>query len=83
MSFCSRCVAEDKQPKCIISRCGQDAVIVGKIISRYCENHLQGTDYDLRREGPETSVNDPKQGWRQEDPKKFGIIKDHFPIERQ
>jgi hypothetical protein len=56
--------------------------MVGKIISRYCESHLQGTDYDLRRESPETSVNDPKQGWRQEDPKKFGIIKDHFPIER-
>jgi hypothetical protein len=80
LNFCGRCVAENKQPKCIVSRCGQDAVIHGKAINRYCQEHLAGEDYTLRRDSFETPTNDPKRGWRQEPTEEFGIIKENFPI---
>ena len=73
-------MAEDKQPKCIVSRCGQDAVVQGNAINRYCSEHLLGEDYNLRRDSFATPANDPKKGWRQEPSEEFEIIKENFPI---
>jgi hypothetical protein len=73
-------VAEDKQPKCIISRCNGDAEVTGTIIGRYCKEHMRGEDRDHRRTTPESPVNDPIHGWRQEPSETFEIIREDFPI---
>ena len=59
-------------------------MVTGKIIARYCREHLDGEDYDIRRKDFATGVNDSYHGYRQESPKTFGIVSDTFPIiERQ
>lgn len=83
LSFCGRCVAEEKQPKCIVSRCDEDAVLFEKSISRYCKDHLHGEERDYRRKGPESKVNDAAQGWRQEPPGLFEIVRDDFPVTKR
>ena len=83
LNLCGRCEEQDKQPKCIISRCGDDAVVTGKIIGRYCKKHMNGEDRDHRRKGPETPLNDPKHGWRQEAPETYEIVREDFPITKR
>ena len=80
LGFCGKCVAEGKQPKCIVSRCDQDAVIIGETIARYCDEHLNGTDYDLHRKSFDGVINDANKGWRQELPEEYGIVRENFPI---
>jgi hypothetical protein len=55
-------------------------VVMGDKIGRYCKMHMHGEDRDMRRKGPETPLNDPKHGWRQEAPETFGVVREDFPI---
>ena len=80
LNLCRKCEAEGKQPKCIVSRCNQDAVVNGKLVNRYCRDHLGDDNYSIRRDTPETPANDPKKGWRQERPKEYMIVREDFPI---
>ena len=80
LNLCGKCESEDKRPKCIVSRCNEDAIVNGKLINRYCREHLGDNDYNMRRDTPLTPVNDPKRGWRQEKPDKYTIVREDFPI---
>jgi hypothetical protein len=55
---------------------------VDKRVSRYCEKHLYGEEDYLARRDFTTPVADEKHGYRQDDAKEFGIIRDEFPIRR-
>lgn len=55
-------------------------MVVGNRIARYCDEHLRGTDYDLRRGDFNTPVNDEHHGYRRENREDFEIVRENFPI---